>query len=114
MALPQVGDGEQLGDGNTNETLNVGRTGQTISVGPGAATITNLGSVVTSKVGFYGVTPIVQRAGSAQVALTTALSSVTVTGAYGFALSSGFSALLAQVEEIRAALVAMGAIKGAA
>ncbi len=72
-----------------------------------------IGSSATEKIAFFGATPIVRRSGTAQVALTTALSSVTVTGAYGFALSSGFSALLAQVEEIRATLVAHGLMAGA-
>jgi hypothetical protein len=71
-----------------------------------------LGQSATELIAFWGVTPSAQRSSAAQVALTTALASVTVTGAYGFALSSGFSALLAQVEEIRAALVAVGLLKG--
>jgi hypothetical protein len=79
----------------------------------GSADGSQWGGAATDKIAFFGAVPIVQRSGSAQVALTTALASVTVTGAYGFALSSGFSALLAQVEEIRAALVAHGLIAGA-
>jgi hypothetical protein len=74
------------------------------------------GSATADKIAFFGVTPIVQRVGSGtpsnQAALTTALASVTVTGAYGFALSSGYSAMLALVEEIRATLVAFGLMKG--
>jgi hypothetical protein len=86
-------------------------------IGENASGGMSLGSAITEKISFFGVTPIVQRAGtgtaaSPQIALTTALASVTVTGAYGFALSSGFSALLAQVEEIRATLVAFGLMSG--
>lgn len=73
-----------------------------------------IGGSATDKVGFYGVTPIVQRSGAAQAALTTALASVTATGGYAFALSTGFSTFLAQVEEMRAALVAYGLLKGSA
>lgn len=73
-----------------------------------------IGDAATDKVGFYGVTPIVQRASGAQAAMTTALSSVTATGGYAFALSTGFSTFLALVEEMRAALVAYGLLKGSA
>ena len=51
MALPKIGDGEQIGDGNTSEVLNVGRSGQSLQVGGAAATL----------VGFYGATPVVQQ-----------------------------------------------------
>jgi hypothetical protein len=77
---------------------------------------TSLATGSGAKIGFFGVTAIVRRVNSGtpavQTALTTALASVTVTGAYGFALSSGFSAMLAQLEEIRAALVAYGILTG--
>lgn len=59
MALPKIGDGEQIGDGNTNETLNVGRAGQPLQLG-GAS----------GKVGFYGETPVVQGATVATLATT--------------------------------------------
>ena len=52
MALPKVGDGEQVGDGNVNEVLNVGRSGQSLQVGGAATTL----------VGFFGATPVVQQA----------------------------------------------------
>jgi hypothetical protein len=95
--------------------------GGDISTTPVAATtLTSSGNTAlagaSSTLGFFGVTPIVRRAGSGtpdnQIALTAALASVTVTGAYGFALSSGFSAMIAQLEEIRAALVAYGILTG--
>lgn len=67
------------------------------------------GKDTSAKISFYGVTPIAQRASSAQSTLTITTMS---QGGYGFVTSGGFTALLAQVEEIRAALVAIGAIKG--
>ena len=72
------------------------------------------GKSATTAIGFYGVTPIAQRAGASQIALTTALASVTATGGYAFALSTGFSSFLALVEEMRATMVALGLMKGAA
>jgi hypothetical protein len=41
---PKIGDGQQMGDGNVEETLNVGRSGQPVQMQP----------VATGKVGFYG------------------------------------------------------------
>lgn len=49
---PKIGSGEQIGDGNTAETLNVGRSGQPIKVQPSAS----------GTLGFYGATPAAQRA----------------------------------------------------
>jgi hypothetical protein len=59
MALPKVGDGQQVGDGNLNETLNVGRANVPVQVGGAAAAL----------VGFYGATPVDQ--GAAVTALVT-------------------------------------------
>lgn len=63
MALPKVGDGYQVGDGNLNETLNVGRPGDTVQVaGTGGA------------IGFYGATPVTKGA-----AVTTLVTTPTAT-----------------------------------
>ena len=47
FSAPKIGDGEQIGDGNTAETLNVGRSGQPVAVQSSAA----------GTLGFYGATP---------------------------------------------------------
>lgn len=97
MALPKVGDGYQLGDGNVNETLEVGGVGQAIEVGQGAASV-KLGNATTSKVGFYGKTPVVQRAYSSAVHATSAV-----------ATSSSFGATqLAALQEIQLTLIGLG------
>lgn len=70
-----------------------------------------VGGSATDKVGFFGTTPADQRSGSSQVALT--LTTATVGGT-GFTTASGFTALIAQVEEIRATLAELGIFKGAA
>jgi len=72
-----------------------------------------MGNSITEKISFYGVTPIVQRSGSAQVTLTLTTIATADSG-WMFKTSDGMVSLFAQVEEIRAALVAVGLIKGAA
>lgn len=77
----------------------------------GAEDGTTMGKDTSALISFHGVTPTAQRAGAAQSTLTV----TTMTqGGYGFTSSAGFTALLAQVEEIRAALVGKGLIKGSA
>lgn len=68
-----------------------------------------MGASATEKVGFWGATPVVQRSGSSQAALTLVTTS---QGGYGFVSTTGFSAFIAQLEEIRAALVQYGFLKG--
>jgi hypothetical protein len=87
MALPKIGDGEQVGDGNTGEVLNVGRTGQSLQFG-GAASTT---------IGFYGATPVVQRATST----THSSTNVVTSASYG-------TLQVAQMQEVVNTLVALG------
>lgn len=61
MALPKVGDGYQLGDGNVAEGLNVGVDG--------------------GSVGFYGVTPVSQRTAAVATSAVGTASSADVTTA---------------------------------
>jgi hypothetical protein len=68
-----------------------------------------IGSGATQKIAFYGATPITQPTSSAQAALT--LTTATA-GGFGFVTSAAFSALTAQVENIRANLVLLGLLKG--
>ena len=65
--------------------------------------------ISTGKVGFYGVTPVVQPSGAAQAALT--LTTAT-SGGFGFSTATAFNDAVAQLEEIRASLVDLGLIKG--
>jgi hypothetical protein len=71
-----------------------------------------VGSSATEKVGFWGVTPVVQPAGADQAALT--LTTTTSSSPVGLVTASGFVALFALVEEIRASLVDCGIMKGGA
>ena len=80
---------EYIGDGNPDGTT-FGQSGEKIS--------------------FYGATPVVIRSGSSQAALslTTAIGS----SGFGFSAATAFSAFTAQLEEIRATLVALGLLTG--
>jgi len=70
---------------------------------------TRLGQSATDLIGFWGTSPSAQRTSSSQAALT--LTTAT-TGGYGFTTTTGFSALVAQVNEIAATLTAAGLWKG--
>jgi hypothetical protein len=84
----------------------------------------NFGVSITDKIGFYGLTtPIAQRAGSAQdaVATSTITTAATSTTPWGYAPSTPADAVAAQVvlnrtlvNEMRASMVALNLIKGAA
>jgi hypothetical protein len=64
MSLPAIGDGEQIGDGNTGETLNVGRSSQPLQLQPSSS----------GTLGFYGKTPAAKGA-----AVTTLATTPTAT-----------------------------------
>lgn len=66
-----------------------------------------IGVSASSYVGFFGVSPTTQPTSSAQAALTA-----VTAGSVGFNTTAGFSAFVAQVENIRASLVLLGLLKG--
>lgn len=69
------------------------------------------GEAASSKVAFHGATPVVQRAAAAQAAVAT--TAATSTTPFGFSEAQA-NALVALVNEMRAALVEKGIIKGSA
>ena len=87
---------------------------------PGAASTTTftfvgggtpqfLGNAATDKVGFYGTTPVVQRATAAShttIATTVAVS--TTSAIWGFSTSTQANNAIAAIAEIQATLVAIG------
>lgn len=93
MALPKVGDGEQLGDGNLNETLNVGRATQPLQLAGSGGTL-----------GVLGATPVAQKAFIA----TLSINALSVSGVVGFTSSTSLSALVTAVNNITAYLAAFG------
>lgn len=68
------------------------------------------GGSATEKLGFYGATPVVQRSGAAQAAAAT--TGATSTSPWGFSTSTQANAIVTLVNELRAALVENGLIKG--
>ena len=70
------------------------------------------GKSATDTIGFYGKTPIVQRAGAAQAAVGT--TAATTTTPWGFGSSTQADAVITLVNEMRAAMVLLGLIKGEA
>lgn len=94
MALPAIGDGEQLGDGNTGEQLNVGASTQAVRVGGSA----------TGNLGFFGTTPIakVNVANTATTALATAtISQVGTSGKWAFASSTVATAYVTRIKQMQ-------------
>lgn len=71
-----------------------------------------VGTATTSLVGFHGTAPTAQRSGAAQAAVIT--TSATSSTPYGFATAAQADAIVTLVNELRAALVAKGIIKGSA
>ena len=69
------------------------------------------GQSTADKIGFYGTTPITQRTNSSQASLATtgAASSASV---FGFTTAAQADAVVKLANEMRAALVAVGIIKG--
>lgn len=63
------------------------------------------------KEGFYGVAPVAKRVGADQAAVTT--TAATSTTPFGFGTAAQADAVVTLVNELRAAMVALGLIKGA-
>jgi hypothetical protein len=82
-----------------------------VNVSPPSAGI-NIATTTAQKVGFYGVAPIAQRAGAAQAAVAT--TSATQTTPWGFSTQAQADAIVTLANELRAAGVALGLIKGSA
>lgn len=72
-----------------------------------------VGQSTSDLIGFYGLaSPIAQRSGSAQAAVGT--TAATSTTPYGFGSAAQADAIVTLVNELRAAMVALGLIKGSA
>lgn len=68
MTLPSIGDGEQIGDGNTAEQLNIGRGTQPVRVGGSSS----------STLGFFGGTAVTRPANTLTTADVSALTTSAV------------------------------------
>lgn len=94
------------------ETITGAKTLDDVDLVLSTDTGTKIGTAVGQKLAFHDSTPVVQRAGAAQVAVAT--TATTQTTPFGFSTQEQGDALVALVNEIRAALVEKGLIKGAA
>ncbi len=83
------------------------KTGKNISLSTGTGT--QFGTSTSQKLSFWGITPVDQPAGAAQVALDT-----YGAGANGFDEAAHASELHALVVEIRRVLIEVGIMKGSA
>ena len=72
---------------------------------------TSLGQSTSDLISLYGVAPIAQRSGASQATFS---STMTQSTGWGFATSTAANAAVALILELRAALIALGAIKGSA
>ena len=102
MALPAIGDGEQVGDGNTNETLNVGRSGQPVKVQPSSS----------GTLSFFGASAASRPSGATQATITTTW--VTISSGFGFATSADVISIIAAVQALQSMATTLGLWKGTA
>ena len=100
-------------DCNGNDLTDVGNVtladGSNIIVN--TTTGTKIGTAVGQKIGFWNATPIVQRASDSQAAVVG--TAATNSTPYGYSQAQA-DAIVTLVNELRAALVAVGIIKGSA
>lgn len=83
-----------------------------VNVVTNATTGTKIGTATTQKIAFHNSTPVAQRAGAAQAAVST--TGATSTTPFGYTTAAQADAIVTLVNEIRAALVEKGIIKGSA
>lgn len=77
-----------------------------------ATTGTKIGTATSEKLAFHNSTPVIQRAGAAQVAVAT--TGATSSTPFGYTTAAQANALVTLVNEIRDTLVEKGLMKGAA
>lgn len=73
---------------------------------------TKIGTATGQKLAFHNATPVVQRSGAAQAAVAT--TGATNVAPFGYTTAAQADAIVTLVNELRAALVAKGLIKGSA
>lgn len=78
----------------------------------GSTTGSKIGTATAQKLAFHNSTPVIQRASAAQTAVVTTAS--TQTTPWGFSTQAQADGIITLVNEIRAALVEKGLIKGSA
>jgi hypothetical protein len=82
-----------------------------VDIALGTTTGSKIGTATAQKLAFHNSTPVIQRAGAAQAAVVD--TGATAITPYGYTEAQA-NAIIALVNELRAALVEKGIIKGAA
>lgn len=99
---------------NSGEAINVAKNvvlSDGVNITANATTGTKIGTAISEKLGFHNATPVAQRAGAAQAAVAT---DPAIDEAHFGYTEAQANAIVALVNELRAALVEKGIIKGAA
>ncbi len=112
-SLGALADPVPVGNGGTGvatAVLGAGALLANSAVVLGTATGCQLATAANQKISFHGATRVVQRDSSAVPAVVT--TAATQTTPFGFATGAQADALVALVNELRAALVEKGIIKG--
>jgi hypothetical protein len=115
--------GFRIGDNATIATVGLDiagtiTSGDAIKLGAGhnikldTATGTKIATATGQKLAFHNATPVIQRVGAAQAAAAT--TAATNVAPFGYTTAAQADAIVTLVNEIRAALVEKGLIKGAA
>lgn len=98
------------------ERLRIDSAGLTLpdahDVSLGTSTGTKVGTSVSQKLGLWGATPVVQPASANQAAVSA--TAATQTTPWGFSTQAQADGIITLLNELRAALVSIGAIKGSA
>lgn len=94
--------------------LTVDDSGGAVGVDTGATNGLKLGTAATQKLGFWGATPVVRPASASQAAVTMASVGATNSSDVSATINANFTALATLVNQLRADLVTVGAIKGSA
>lgn len=103
--MSQTGTGRALGVATSTPTLD----GLTIAGTALVPATIDVGALATDKVGFYGATPVVQRAtGASHTLVATTVAVSTTTALWGFSTSTQANTITAALAEIQATLVALG------
>lgn len=81
------------------------------NIAVGTATGTQIGTAASQKIGFWGVTPVVQQSLTSFAAATTA-AVTTAAGIYGFTTAAQAAGIISLVNQIRAIAIAEGLAVG--
>jgi len=80
------------------------------NVAVGTSVGSKIGTAIGQKLGFHGSTPVIQRTNANQTAV--AATGATQTTPWGYSTEAQANAIITLINEIRAALVEKGLIKG--